>query len=90
MTAQQFSRLSDLEQVSTILELGHLMGQNVEDDQRVFLYRIESFYVSASYSLTDQLKEITCFLDADQATPHFRKHLISINPAEREVTGGHD
>jgi hypothetical protein len=83
MTVEQFRLLNELEKVSAILQHGRLMAQNVEDDSRIFLYRLESFYVSACYS-NDQLSEITCYLDVDQAIPHFRKQFISINPAERE------
>lgn len=87
MTLQQFRLLNDLEQVSAILEYGHLMAQNVEDGQRTFLYRFDTFYVSASYSSADDtLTDVTCFLEVDQSIPHFRKQLISINPAERELS----
>lgn len=87
MTLEQFSLLNDLEQVSAIVEHGHLLAQNIEMEQRIFLYRFDSFYVSAAYSSADdQLTSITCFLEVDQAIPHHRKHLISINPAEREYT----
>lgn len=87
MDLQQFKSLSEMDQVSAIIEYGHLMAQNVEDDQRTFLYRFESFFVSASYSASDDtLMEITCFLDVDQNIPHFRKKLISVNPAEREYS----
>ena len=85
MTVQEFRLLNELDQVSAILEHGMLMAQQVEDEQRTFLYRFESFYVAACYSAyTDQLVNITCFLEVEQAVPHFRKQLISINPAERE------
>lgn len=85
MTLQQFRLLDHLEQLSTILEHGHLIGQNVEEGERLFLYRIHNFFVCATYSsLDDELQHITCFFEVDQAIPHNRKHLISINPAERE------
>jgi hypothetical protein len=85
MTAEQFRLLNEMEQLSAILQFGKLMAQNVESECRVFLYRMESFYVSATYNNdNDQLSEITCFIEIEQAIPHFRKKLISINPAERE------
>lgn len=85
MTADQFRLLSEMEQLSAILQFGKLMAQNVETDCRVFLYRMDSFYVSATYSsVNDQLSEICCFLEADQAVPHFRKKFVSIHPAERQ------
>lgn len=85
MTLQQFRILNELEQVSAILEHGLLMAQRVEDDERTFLYKLETFLVTACYSSdTDQLISITCFIEVEQAVPHFRKQLISINPAERE------
>jgi hypothetical protein len=85
MTLQEFRSLPDLEQVSAILEFGHLMARNVEDDEQIFLYRIGDFFVSACYSASDdQLTDIICFLEVEQSVPHFRKKLISVNPAERQ------
>jgi hypothetical protein len=85
MTLQQFLDLSDLEKVCAILESGKLMAQKLEPDTRIFLYRLQTFYVTACYSLsTDQLTEIAAYVDVDQSTPHFRKYLISIHPAERQ------
>lgn len=61
------------------------MAQNLEENTRIFLYRLDLFYVSASYSTTnDQLIDITTYLNVDLSVPHFRKFLISIHPAERE------
>ena len=85
MTLQQFRLLSELDKVSAILEHGMLMAQQTEEGERTFLYRFDNFFVAACYSSgTDQLININCFLEVEQAVPHFRKHLISINPAERE------
>lgn len=85
MTLEEFYQLPEMEKLSAIVQYGRLMAHNIEDDSRIFLYRLESFYVSASYAKQgDTLMEINCFLDIDQAVPHSRKHLISINPAERE------
>ena len=84
MTLQDFTALNELDQLTAILQHGKLMAQNVEDDSRFFLYRMESFFVLTNYSsIDDQLKNITCFLEVDQAIPHFRKKIFSINPAER-------
>jgi hypothetical protein len=85
MTLDQFVKLNEMEKVSAIMQYGHLIAQNVDNDSRIFFYRLESFFVSASYSrITDQLEEINSFLEANQAVPHYRKLLISINPAERQ------
>lgn len=87
MTIQQFHQLDVIDKVSAIMQYGRLMAQNTEDQKRVFLYHLESFYVSTSYILPDdQLSEINCYLEVNQMIPHFRKHLISINPAEREYS----
>jgi hypothetical protein len=83
MTLDQFQILEEVEKLSAILEHGRLVAQHIENNNRVFLYRLDSFYVSANYS-ADQLADITCFVAIDQATPHFRKQLFLINPAERE------
>jgi hypothetical protein len=85
MTMQQFMQLNEMEKVCAIMESGRLMAQKLEPETRIFLYRLESFYVSACYSLeNDLLTEITAYIDVDQSIPHFRKFLISINPAERQ------
>lgn len=81
---QQFGQLDEMDKVSAIMQYGHLMAQNMEERSRMFLYRFDSFYVSARYGQPDdQLKEITCFLEVNQQIPHYRKQLITINPAER-------
>lgn len=85
MTIQQFHQLNEMEQVSAIMQFGKLMAQETEGGARIFLYRLESFYVSACYiQPNDQLKEINCFLEIDQHIPYYRKQLILINPAERD------
>jgi hypothetical protein len=84
MTLHQFQLLEELEKVSAILEHGRLMAKNVENESTLFLYRVDSFFVAANYSRADQLTEITCFVEIDQALPHFRKQLFMTNPAERE------
>lgn len=85
MTLQQFLELNEMEKMCAIMESGRLMAQKLEPDTRIFLYRLDTFYVSACYSLqNDQLTEITAYIDVDQSIPHFRKFLISIHPAERQ------
>lgn len=85
MTIQQFHQMDVMDKVSAIMHYGRLMAHNTEKETRIFLYRLESFYVSTSYiQPDDQLSEINCYLEVNQLIPHFRKHLISINPAERE------
>jgi hypothetical protein len=85
MTMQQFQQLDEIEKLSVILQSGRLLAQNIEENKRIFLYRLGSFYVSATYSTSDDsLTELTTFLELDQTAPHFRKLLITINPAERE------
>lgn len=84
MTLDQFRQMNETEQLSAILEFGSLMAQNVEHEYRLFLYRLDSFYVSTRYEAsTDMLADIVCYSDVSQDVPHFRKHLIAVNPAER-------
>lgn len=84
MTIHEFLALNEMEKLCAIMESGKLIAQKCETENRVFLYRLENFYVSACYSLEDDLlTEITAFADAGQNVPHFRKFLISIHPAER-------
>jgi hypothetical protein len=84
MTIEQFLELNEMEKLCAIMESGRLMTQKLAPDSRIFLYRLQSFYVSACYCIsTDQLTEITAFVDVEETMPHFRKFLISINPAER-------
>lgn len=85
MTIQQFQRLDEIDKLGTILEEGRLLAQNMQDEYRVFLYRIQSFYVSLKYYLsTDQLKEIDTFSDIPESR-HYRKMIISMHPAERII-----
>jgi hypothetical protein len=77
MTIDQFRLLDEMEKVSAILKFGRLINQTMENHQRVFHYRIDSFFVSAIYSSPGgELVEISCFLEIS--------HFISVNPAERE------
>lgn len=85
MTLEQFRLANETEKLIAILEHGRLMAQSIENGSRIFLYKLESFYVSACYaSSDDQLTDITCFLEVDKSIPHYRKQLILVNPAERE------
>jgi hypothetical protein len=84
MTINEFNELNELDQVSAIMQYGRLMAQNIEDECRVFLYRVETFYVSATYSRpNDLLTGIVCYLEVNQEIPHSQKKLLSIHPAER-------
>ena len=85
MTIEQFLELNEMEKLCAIMESGKLMAEKLEPDTRIFLYRLQSFCVSACYCIsTDQLTEITAFVDVEETMPHFRKFLISIHPAERQ------
>lgn len=82
---QQFRQLDEMEKVSAIMKSGTLMAQNLQGNQRIFVYRFQSFYISASYSVTDdQLIEIKSFPAAGHLVPEYRRQMIAINPAERE------
>lgn len=85
MTIEQFAELNEMEKLCAIMQYGRLITQKLEPDARIFLYRMQSFYVTVCYCIsTDQLTEINAFVDADETIPHLRKFLVSINPAERE------
>jgi len=85
MTIKQFLELNELEKLCAIMETGKLMAQKLEPDTRIFLYRLQTFYVTACYSLlNDQLTEISAYFDVEDSLPHFRKFIISIHPAERQ------
>ena len=86
MTIQQFQHLGELEKIGAVLEYGRLLAQNLQEEYRIFLYRLESFYVAMKYHLTnDQLKEIDIYSEVEQSIPHFRKTLISVHPAGRSL-----
>jgi hypothetical protein len=85
MTMEQFCQLSEMEKVSSIMQSGILVAQELDVECRIFVYRLESFYVSASYSVPgDQLSAIECFLKEDKIIPAYRRQLDAVNPAERE------
>jgi len=85
MTIQEFLELNEMDKMNIIMQSGRLINQRVETGTRIFLYRVESFYVSACYHTTsDQLTEIFAYIETDQSVPHFRKSLTSIHPAERQ------
>ena len=85
MTIAQFHELNEIEKLCAIMESGRLIAQKLEPDTRIFLYRFQTFFVSACYCIsTDQLTEITAYVDVEESLPHFRKFLISIHPAERQ------
>jgi hypothetical protein len=87
MTIHEFTVLSDLDKVTAIMQYGHLIAQHAEENSRVFFYRMEGFYVSATYSLpNDQLTGICCFRGADEEQLHFHKKLTAIHPAERNYS----
>lgn len=74
-----------MEKVSTILQYGRLLAQSTEKNSRIFLYKLETFYVSACYRIpNDQLMEICCFKDANQLPMLFYRHIMVTHPAERE------
>ena len=83
MTIQQFNKLTEIEKVVAIVEYGRLFAQSAEDRCRVFLYRVGSFYVTASYSTeTDELEEINSFARVDESAS-CRRIIVKIHPAAR-------
>lgn len=85
MTIQQFLQLGEMEQVSTILQRGKLITQHLHTGARVFVYHLETFYVSAAYSImNDELIDIECFIEVSRNIPGNRRKQINIHPAERQ------
>ena len=83
MTLQQFNSMNETEKIVAIMEYGRLFAQSLEEKCRVFLYRLGSFYVTASYRTDDDdLEEINSFMRVDESTS-CRKIIFSIHPAER-------
>lgn len=83
MTIQQFNTLNETEKIVAIMEYGRLFAQSLEEKYRVFLYRIGTFYVTASYRTeNDDLEEINSFTRVDDSTS-CRRIIVSIHPAAR-------
>ncbi len=67
------------------MESGILMSQHVQHTRRIFVYSLYTFYVSASYTISDdQLVAINCYAAIRNIVPEYRRQFASINPAERE------
>jgi len=82
---QQFLQLGEMEKVSTILQHGKLITQHLRTRQRIFIYHLDMFYVSAAYSIPgDMLMGIECFAEMARQIPDGRRQLIAIHPAERQ------
>jgi hypothetical protein len=83
MTFQQFNKLDETEKIVAIMEYGRLFAQSREEKCRVFLYRMGSFYVTASYRTeNDMLEEINSFTRVDDSTS-CRRIITRIHPAAR-------
>ena len=83
MTIQQFNSLNETEKIVAIMEYGRLFAQSLEEKCRVFLYRLGSFYVTASYAAeNDDLQEINSFIRVDESAS-CRRIIVSIHPAAR-------
>lgn len=83
MTIQQFNRLSETDKIVAIVEDGRLFAQSLEDKFRVFLYRLGSFYVTATYKTeNDDLAEINSFSRVDESAS-CRRIIVKIHPAAR-------
>jgi hypothetical protein len=83
MTIQQFNTLDETGKIVAIMEDGRLFAQSLEEKHRVFLYRLGSFYVTASYCTEDDnLEEINSFSRVDDSAS-CRRIIVSIHPAGR-------
>ncbi len=84
MTLQQFYDLNETDKVAAIMEFGSLLAEHIEENKRIFIYRLDAFYVSTSFHLTaDQFCEINCYQEINNLVTHHRKNIMLINPAER-------
>ena len=87
MTMVLFAQLTEMEQISVIMEHGTLISQHLRNEERVFLYSIDNFFISASYSLlSDRLMEVGSYLELGQMIRAERIFAGSKNPAERVLT----
>lgn len=83
MTIQQFNTLDENGKIVAIMEYGRLFAQSLEEKCRVFLYRLGSFYVTASYRTEDDdLEEINSFTRVEESAS-CRRIIVSIHPAAR-------
>ena len=83
MTIQQFNKLNETGKIVAIMENGRLLAKSFEDKSRTFLYKLGSFYVTASYRAeNDDLEEISSFRKVDESTS-CRRIIVKIHPAER-------
>lgn len=81
----EFEQLSEMEKLSLIMESGILMCQHSGQGSRIFIYRFDTFFVSATYTVNDndRLTDIHCFEQAS-FVEGYRRQQIAVNPAERE------
>ena len=83
MTFQQFNKLDETDKIVAIMEYGRLFAESFEEKCRVFLYRLESFYVTASYRTeNDDLEEINSFREVNESAS-CRRIIVRIHPAAR-------
>ena len=62
MTVENFVCLSELEKINVLIVEGSTIGETKSDSERVFLYKVDSFYVTVSFDArTDELISIQPF-----------------------------
>ncbi len=62
MTFEVFIHLPELEQLNTLIIAGQPIGESADNQYRLFLYKVSSFFVTVTYcSRTDKLLSIRAF-----------------------------
>ena len=84
MDIAEFRNLSELDQLELIMQSGHLQVQSHEENCRIFLYKLQDFYVSTRYLISsDQLIGIDCFHETESLFPFQRNKKQHSEPAGR-------
>jgi hypothetical protein len=62
MTIEAFEHLSEEDKLKTLMNRGRVISENKDEESRVFLYYLGSFYAAVKYNLkTDDLISIDSF-----------------------------
>jgi hypothetical protein len=66
MTLQEFYTLQEAEKRAELYENGLVLGHKFQEDMRITLYRLHSFYVEAYYDRkTDDIKKTRTLSDSE-------------------------
>ena len=84
MTVAQFHELAEVDQLMILIQNGILIGEIKEGDCRLFMYKVDDFYVETKFSLeTDNLINIDCFSTIDREGKT-RWAILKLTPLHKE------